>query len=67
MTAVSLGLNYQGNERITQQTGGQSWLLKPFNLDMGQQANPTRIILTHAQVSGLLVQQIQLVALLIFK
>lgn len=49
MTAVSLGLNYQGNERITQHTGGQSWLLKPFNLDMGQQANPTRITFTHAQ------------------
>ncbi|CAJ0963639.1 unnamed protein product [Ranitomeya imitator] len=42
MTAVSLGLNYQGNERITQRTGILSWLLKPSNLDMGQQASPTR-------------------------
>ncbi|XP_077153386.1 protocadherin-20 [Ranitomeya variabilis] len=49
MTAVSLGLNYQGNERITQHTGILSWLLKPSNLDMGQQASPTRTSLSHVQ------------------
>ncbi|KAM8977493.1 protocadherin-20 [Pelodytes ibericus] len=50
-TAVSLGLNYQGNDRILPHTGGESWLFlksKPLNLDMGQQTNPIRICLANA-------------------
>ncbi|KAM4702035.1 protocadherin-20 [Discoglossus pictus] len=51
MTAVSLGLNYQGNERILYYSVGESWLpeLKSLDLDMGKKTSPIRISLRNVQ------------------